>query len=59
MEIDYRTTRALNTRGFERISNKYGKIEKLALVAYRELWRGGARERDVLEGYLFKYILFC
>lgn len=26
---------------------------------YRELWRGSSGERDVLEGYLFKYNLFC
>lgn len=50
-------SRALNTRGFERISNEYGKMKKLALVTYRELWRGSSGERDVLEGYSFKYIL--
>jgi len=55
--VDYRTTRVLNSRGFERVSNKYGKIEKLVLVMCRELWRGSSGERDVGESYLFKYIL--
>lgn len=30
---------ALNTRGFERISNRYGKIGKVALVTYRIVGR--------------------
>lgn len=43
-------------KALERISNKYGKIEKLALVVYSALWEGSGGRRDALEGCLFKCI---
>lgn len=44
-------------KALERISNKYGKLEKLALVVYSVLWEGSSGRRDAIESCLFKYIL--